>query len=374
MNSPSVTIPIRGDLLSCYTASIAGYMERNQIDHQMVLGTQLFLAIRADQADAPKFTFVHYHTPLLGDTSTHALHLVRREAHLPDVAMQRIMAHWKQTGSVIVVGDAMNLPWLVTHGRKHAPHWFLLSAIDEVAGYAQVVDLFEFIDAAGTQLPFVGKVDLDVLGTLAQVNPVQQHVFQARDQWAFGVQEQIPVGGGGYQWFEQQMPPAAQPLTESLLWELLLKTWMFNTGQQHRDDLLSPEWACGVAAIQSLAQYADHYLDDPSLYDISDDLWVAARNRQMFMYVLCRLAKQLKVAELEALAIWGEAELVAQWHAVPRIMHYNLGSIKRGRRPSALLVQTLHAVAELEAQLMERLGNIVLVRHYEAEPLMSRCR
>jgi hypothetical protein len=79
----------------------------------------------------------------------------------------------------------------------------------------------------------------------------------------------------------------------------------------------------------------------------------------MFTHVLHRLARELNAGELEALAVWGEAELVTQWHAIPRIMHYNLGSLKRGRRPTSLLVQTLQAVAELEARLMERLGEIV---------------
>jgi hypothetical protein len=34
---------IPGNLLSCYTAGISAYMEHQQIDHQLVLGTQLFL-------------------------------------------------------------------------------------------------------------------------------------------------------------------------------------------------------------------------------------------------------------------------------------------------------------------------------------------
>lgn len=351
-------LAIRGDLLSCYTASIAAYLERSQIDSELVLGTQLFLAIKAEPSLEPRFSFVHYHTPLRGDTTTHSLKLARESAAEPDEAARRIIAEWQRSGAVIVVGDAMNLPWLVTCGRKHAPHWFLIADIDEQAGQMQIVDQFEFTDEGGVQLPFAGNVDLSLLPALARANPLQQHVFQARDQWAFGACE-TNATGAEHQWFEQQATPRMQPVSERLLRELLLKTWRYHSGQCQRDDLAPAEWSCGVAAIRLLAEQVERYLDDPALYEISDDVWVAARNRQMFTYVLRRLARELKAGELDDLAAWGEAELVPQWHAIPRIMHYNLGSLKRGRRPTALLVQTLHAIAEHEAQLVERLGEVV---------------
>ncbi len=358
MKSSSEALVIRGDLLSCYTASIAAYLERNQIDYELVLGTQLFLAVNVEQAAPPRFSFVHYHTPLLGDTATHSLHIAREAAAEPEEAARRICAEWRRSGAVIVVGDAMNLPWLVTCGRKHAPHWFLIVNIDEQAGQMQIVDQFEFTDAGGVQQPFVGNVELSLLPTLCRTNPVPKHVFEARDRWAFGVCD-TGTTSVEHQWFEQQALPSMQPVDEPLLWDLLRATWLYNTGQRRRDDLPIAEWSCGVAAIRLLAEQIERALDDPALYEISDDLWVAARNRQMFTHVLRRLARQLNAEELEALAVWGEAELVPQWHAVPRVMHYNLGSLQRGRRPTGLLVQTLHTVADLEAQLMERLGEIV---------------
>jgi hypothetical protein len=350
---------IRGDLLSCYTASIAAYMERHQIDSELVLGAQLFLALKAEQAGAPKLSFIHYHTPLLGTTPIHALQLIRQEAVNPDEAIHRIIAEWKQSRAVIVVGDAMNLPWLVTCGRRHAPHWFLISDIDEQAGQMQIIDQFEFTDAAGIQQPFVGRVDLCLLGTLARGSPIQNHVFQARDQWAFGLRETNVVSDAPYQWFEQRMARRVEPIGEPVLWNLLQNTYLYHTAQRAWPNRPGPEWYTGLAAIEFLAQYVEHHLADPALYDISDDLWVAARNRQMFMCVLRRLAAELHATALESLAAWGEDTLVAQWHAIPRIMHYNLGSLKRGRRPTALLAQTLAAVAEHEAELMERLGQMI---------------
>ncbi|HEY0733443.1 MAG TPA: hypothetical protein VGD69_00930 [Herpetosiphonaceae bacterium] len=357
MKSSSEALALRGDLLSCYTASIAAYLERNQIDYELVLGTQLFLAVNVEPAETPRFSFVHYHTPLLGDTAIHSLHLARESAAEPQEAARRIGAEWRRSGAVIVLGDAMNLPWLVTCGRKHAPHWFLIADIDEQAGQLQIVDQFEFTDAGGVQLPFVGNVELGLLPALCRANPLPKHVFAARDRWAFGVCDSGATGAE-HQWFVQQAPPSMQPVGAALLWDRLRTTWLYNSGQRRRDDL-PVEWSCGVAAIRLLAEQIERALDDPALYEISDDLWVAARNRQLFTQVLRRLARELSVEELEELAIWGEAELVPQWHAVPRVMHYNLGSLQRGRRPTGLLVQTLQTVADLEAQLMERLGEIV---------------
>lgn len=358
VKSSSEALALRGDLLSCYTASIAAYLEWHQIDYELVLGSQLFLAVKVEPTATPGFSFVHYHTPLLGNTATHSLQLVRESAAEPEEAARRICAEWRRSGVVIVVGDAMNLPWLVTCGRKHAPHWFVIADIDEQAGQMQIVDQFEFTDAGGVQLPFVGNVELSLLPALSRANPVSKHVFEARDRWVFGARD-TSTTGAEHQWFEQQVLPHMQPVSEPLLWDRLRNTWLYNSGRCRRDDLPAAEWSCGVVAIRRLAEHIERALDDPALYEISDDVWVAARNRQMFTHLLRRLARELKAEALAALAVWAEAELVPQWHAVPRIMHYNLGSLQRGRRPTGLLVQTLHTVADLEAQLVERLGEIV---------------
>jgi hypothetical protein len=360
MNARASVRPIRGDRLSCYTASIAAYMETAGIDHQLALGTQLFLAVRCQAAPSLCLSFVHYHTPLLGHALTHELQLVRRWAADPATAGQRISAHCGSAGAVIVVGDAMNLPWLVTFGRKHTPHWFLVNAVDEQAGKVSIADQFAFIDEAGTQEPFAGWLDLALLGSFAQGCPLFSPVFQSRDTWAFGVRTQ-PIDGDGaaYQWFEAATPPLAYPVARPQALELLTRTALFHTGQHPRADLPAPDWACGLAAISFLADCFQTHLENPDLYAINDDVWVAARNRELFAIVLARLGAELDLAALSALSAWCIEQLVPQWHAVPRIMRYNLGLLQRGRRPTALLVETLTKIAGLEAQAMERLGGIL---------------
>lgn len=367
MNARAGARPIRGDRLSCYTASIAAYMETAGIDHQLALGAQLFLAVRCQTAPALCLSFVHYHTPLLGRAITHELQLVRRWAADPATAGQRISAHCVSAGAVLVVGDAMNLPWLVTFGRKHTPHWFLVTAVDEQAGKVYIVDQFAFIDEAGTQEPFEGWLDLALVGSFAQGCPVFSHAFQSRDAWAFGAQAQPTDGdGAAYQWFEALAGPVAYPVAPPQALELLTRTLMFHTGQHSRADLPVPDWACGLAAIRFLADCFQTHLENPDLYAINDDIWVAARNRELFANLLDRLGAELDLAALNALSAWCSEQLVPQWHAVPRIMRYNLGLLQRGRRPTALLVETLTKIADLEAQAMERLGGILSEAHLSA--------
>ncbi len=345
--------PIRGDRLSCYTASIAGYMEAAGIDHQLALGTQLFLAVRCQEQPELRLSFVHYHTPLLGQAITHGMRLVRRSAADPETAARRIIAHCRTSGAVIVVGDAINLPWLVTFGRRHTPHWFLITAVDEQAGKVHIADQFEFIDEAGTQAPFEGWLDLAQVGDFARVCPVRSHVFLSRDMWAFGAHEPpLDEAGAEYQWFEVQEPPAAYPVARTQALDLLARTWMFHTGRQSRADLPAPDWACGLEAIRHLAAYFSAHLDQQDLYTINDDVWVAARNRELFATILDRLGAELDLAALRALGAWCLEQLAPQWHALPRIMRYKLGSLQRGRRPTPLLVETLAKIVDLEAELM----------------------
>ena len=362
MNQHSALASIQGNRLSCYTASIAAYMEAHGIDHRLALGAQLFLAVNMQTSDGLQCSFVHYHTPLLGDTATHSLSLMRRSTTDADVAAQAIRAEQARSGAVIVVGDAINLPWLVTYGRKHAPHWFLLSGVN--AQQLEIVDRFEFVDEAGTQAAFMGTVPLERLPELAQVNPAQQPVFAARDRWAFGVEEYSgPPTWSGYQWFEALQPPTARSVSDAAARALLLQTWRFNTGQQRRADLDPARWSCGLEAIKTLSGCFEEYLTQLDIDEISDDLWVAARNRQMFATTLGWLGARLELDALSSLATWCDEQLVPQWHAIPRVLRYNVGCLRRGRAPSRLLIETLNTIVDLEAECMERLGAIVADPH-----------
>ncbi|HEX2078001.1 MAG TPA: hypothetical protein VHG08_09835 [Longimicrobium sp.] len=354
MTDTTAHAPVRGDQLSCYTAAIAAYMLRHGIDPDLALGTQLFLAAQKDAG--PLLRFVHYHTPLLGERPTHRLHLARQWAADEREAGERIAAEVRRHGAAIVVGDGMNLPWLVTHGRRHAPHWFLVHGIDDAAGTAAASDAFEFMDEAGEQGAWSGEILLDRLGAAARVNPVEMEVYRAREHLAFGMEERTPHPVfSGHQWFEALEPPRARTLAADDAWALLAATWRFHGGAAAPAHL-EGRWTTGLAALAEVAATARAHLADTALYDVRDDLWVAGRVREAFARVLHRLAGELDHGGLGELAAWCDAELVPQWQAVPRLMRYNLGCLERGRRASALLADTLDRIVALEAEAMERLG------------------
>jgi hypothetical protein len=79
----------------------------------------------------------------------------------------------------------------------------------------------------------------------------------------------------------------------------------------------------------------------------------------MFATTLGLLGARLELDALSSLAAWCDEQLVPQWSAIPRVMRYNVGCLRRGRAPSMLLIETLTTIADLEAECMERLGAIV---------------
>lgn len=357
MNAQSQS-PVRGDLLSCYTSSIAEYMQQAGIDYQLVMGTQLFLAVNVQSEHPARLSFVHYHTPLLGNFTTHSLHLVRKGTADQAEAMHSIARQCELFGAVIVAGDAINFPWSVTYGKKHAPHWFIITAIDEQHAY--ITDRFEFLNEHGMQQPFTGKINREQLATILQAHLVQEHTYQAREQWAFGLE--MPTNDQvlqQYQWFESTSRPQSHAADERGIRLLLKNTYAFHSGQQRRIDLSKAGWTYGLQALHSLAHHFETHLDHAAMYQYSDDIWVVARNRQMFAHVLDRLGKTLQVTDLNGLAAWCEAELIEQWNAIPRIMRYNAGCLERGRKPSMLLVESFLTAARLEEILLERLHHIL---------------
>jgi len=333
-------------------------MQQAGIDYQLVMGTLLFLAVNVQSENPAKLSFVHYHTPLLGNFTTHSLHFARKGTADLAEAIRHIAMQCEMFGAVIVVGDAINFPWSVTYGKKHAPHWFIITAIDEQHAY--VTDRFEFLNEYGTQQPFIGRIDREHLTMVLQAHLVQEHIYQTREQWAFGLkmptndQVQQP-----YQWFESTSRPKSHATDEWDIRHLLKNTYAFHSGQQRRPDLSKAGWTCGLQTLHFLAYHFETHLDNAAMYRYSDDLWVVARNRQMFVHTVDRIGKTLQRADLSDLAAWCEAELIEQWNAIPRIMRYNAACLERGRKPSMFLVESLLTAARFEEILLERLYHML---------------
>jgi hypothetical protein len=349
---------VNGALLSCYTASLATYMERQGIDHVLAIGTQLFTGVRVDPEGPVRVRLLHQHSPLLGDRPTYSLHLARRECASPSAAARLIAAEGARSGVVVVCGDAFNLPWLVSGGRRHAPHWFVVHHVDTGRGTCRVTDPFEFVNEDGTQEPYAGELRLELLERLAAAPSGCSAAAAARTSAALGIIE-TAAPAEGCAWFEATRPAVSREVGEWGVLGLLRETVAFHTGRSRRSDLGSG-WVPGVDGVRALADCCDRFAEDPVLYDAADDLWVAGRGRALFGVALRRAGELAgRRHELDELAAWSDEQLVPRWAALPRIFRYNAALLRRGRRPSPLPGATLRELASLEGRLMARVDELL---------------
>jgi hypothetical protein len=341
---------LRGDLLSCYTASIGCYLERCGADPEWALGLQLFTAIRFISENPPICAFLHYHTPLLGCAPTHSLLLRRRWTMSVDEARAAIVAECRRSGLVIVSGDTYRLPWSVAHGRRHAPHWFVVDSAEATGRSLHVVDPFAYIDDLGTQEPHHGWINMEVLGTPPPLCPAISY----RGLWAFGLEDPLPPAPPCViEWFEAAEPAQGTSCEPHTLLDLLASGCAYYCGSSVRPDLT--EWTVGAQALSALADWARDRLDDARLYVVSDDLWVSHRNRLLFANALGRVAALVRRPDLRRLADDIRDVLAPEWSAIPRVMRYNAACLERGRPPRRIVIDLLQQVAEREAELVGRL-------------------
>jgi hypothetical protein len=357
--APGTTI--RGDLLSCYTASIAEYLAGVGIDVDLAIGAQAYLAVRPAESGACEF--VQFHTPLRGDVPTHSLRLARRRADSPEEAAALITAEVARSGRAIVVGDTFNVPWQVAHATSHAPHWFVVDDVRDDAASVHVTDRFEFINDAGEQRPFQGWLAASDLPALATANPDPNPVFAWRDQHAFADREDPDaVATAGYQWYELDgtpwaaatdaagAAPGAAPLLDRLA------ATQAAAGQAPPGARPGDGWTSGPDAVALLAEHFTAHIGDPAVYDNSDDIWVTARNRQLFADTLSALGPRLGLEPVTELGIWADANLAQAWAGIPQLLQYNRRSLDRGRTPRPLVADQLRGAAAAEAELLKRLG------------------
>jgi hypothetical protein len=382
---PDTRGTVRGDLLSCYTASIAEYMTAAGIDPDLVIGTQAYLAVRP--ADGGICEFIQFHTPLRGDTPGHSLHLRRRHTPDPAEARARIIAEIARSGRAIVVGDTFNVPWQVAYQKSHAPHWFVMDGFadeapagssDRLPGRAlrvHVTDRFEFINDAGEQRPFRGWVRADAIGSLAVASPDPNPVYALRDLRAFADTGGPPDGDAGiapdgYQWYELAgAPSAAEPDTRLVLDRLAATqaacTRSPSSGEPGAGDAASPGphpgdgWVAGPDAAAALADHIAANIGEPATYDNSDDVWVTARNRQLFAETLSALGQRRGLPPLAEVGTGSAAEAARAWAVIPQLMQYNLRSLSRGRTPRPLVAERLRAAAGAERVMFGQLGEAI---------------
>jgi hypothetical protein len=355
---PSDRGTTRGDLLSCYTASIAVYAAGAGIDPEQMIATQAYLAVRGSGTGTCEF--VQFHTPLRGDTPTHSLHLRRCHTSDPAEARARIAAEVIRSGQAIVVGDTFNVPWQVAHEKSHAPHWFVADGLADDATAVHVTDRFEFVNDAGEQRAYAGWIELDQIAALATANPDPNPVYAMRDRYAFADSEDTAaIATDGYQWYEREgQPRAAEPDRSSVL-ARLAATYVAGRDGTPPSTGTDDGWVAGPDAVGVLADHFEAGIGEPATYDNSDDIWVTARNRQLFAETLTSLGQRWRLPGLAELGAWAETEVAKPWAGIPQLMQYNQRSLARGRTPRPLVVEQLRAAETAERALIERLGEIL---------------
>jgi hypothetical protein len=352
------TMPtVRGDLLSCYTTSIATYLAHAGIDPDFALGIQFFIAIRFCSEDPPTCAFLHYHTPLIGAAPTHRAALRRRWTCSLGEARAAIAAECRRTGMAIVSSDAYRLPWTTAYRARHAPHWFIVDGERGPDRLLHVSDRFEYVDEIGVQTPYEGLVAFETLRGQCDARP-SPPALRFRSVWAFGQEDcGPPAPVDAIEWFETESPARAEALTPQVLLNFLAVACERYAGDFRRADLSG--WMVGAEAIMTFAEWTRRHLCDPRLYVVSDDLWVIARNRAYFAVALDRVGSLASRPDLKRVASAIREELVPAWFAIPRVLRYNAACLDRGRPPRQIVVELLQDVAQREAAINGELRSLL---------------
>lgn len=350
---------IAGSDLSCYTAAVATLLEALGVNHQVVIGAQLYTATRVESTGGGSPPgFLHHHTSLRA-ASLGAPDLERRGAGSWTEAVGRLRAQVAAAGAVIVAGDTFNLPWQGAWARGHAPHWFV---IDAFAGDAcHVTDVFECENEFGVQPAYRGWRRVGELAGLARAPDYGASPwFGIRERHALGdLDERAVTASKRYHWYEAVVRRAGRRSHPDDALAVLRDSVLHHGCRTVRTDLQEPGWSCGLRALELLRSRAEEQLRLPSFYDATPDLWVAGRTRSLFARTCASLGAALGDARFERLAGWCREKLVAPWSMVPRVMEYNRGSLERGRPPRTLLLELFDRILAVESDLLSRLAPLV---------------
>lgn len=330
--------PSREDRHSCYTAALARYLEHLGESPAARIDAQLFLAVR-ESADGV-LSFVHHHTPLRGAEDGFQLELrCADEATAADA----IRLELERVGACILTGDTWRLPWSVEFGRRHAPHWVLLDG--RQPGAVRIHDAFTYLGSNAEQRPYRGWVRERIVASFA-ARPPCTPTQACRDRHAFG---DIDAGtsGGSHGWFELVSPPGPTRRSPE---HAARESLAHHLGTRQRLDLLDTGFTAGPSAFELLVAAARTRLSDPGFYECSDDLWVAGRNRHLFLDFLDEDPR------FRGTVAWARQEVLPAWDALPRVLLYNRTALELGRSPRPLLVEHLRRVGERERLLYRRLA------------------
>jgi hypothetical protein len=342
-------VTVRGDLLSCYTTSIAGWLAQQGVEYEQVLAPQWFLAAENLGEDLRGVEFCHYHTSLLGGTRDYRFEVEQRRSFDGGEAFEAIAAEVERSGSAIVMADTLRAPWLVTHGKSSAPHWVIVDEVRRSDMALHVNDRFEWIDDRGEQQSTQGWVSVTEAGALAYSSGLERDSrFRARERWAFGEPLSVPE------------PPDSE---FSWRWLVMAKERpLVGTGSSRSDAFVRRSCTDfaerSVRTLRALTDAVAGALSDPETYGTSNDFWVIGRTRTLFVeHALAEPRGLLARSAVRVAVEWARNEIVSRWDGLARLLRYNATVLGMGRAPREGAVRVLHELADLEELFLERLAS-----------------
>jgi hypothetical protein len=294
---------------TCYSSAVATWAAHDRADWRSAVDPGLALTV-IDAGDG-LFGFAHFPSSLRAQ-----LGLVRTGVEgAGSDAVDCVLAELERSGRVIVAGDGFRLPWHVAHGRRHVPHWYVLSA---AGARLEAIDPFACRNELGVQQAARVPVARDELAGLLVGLPGGDPVLALRERFALG--DDCDPPGGDCQWFMHGAVTDSRP----------------------------PAGAEGSAGVLVLARHFRERCQDPGAYRQMDDIWSIGRHRAFLARHAATLAAQ--TAD-ETLAVWvaehGEP-LAKRWgHMAPLLMQATL-ALGSGRPASTSVADTLEDLAARE--------------------------
>jgi hypothetical protein len=337
---------IPGDLLSCFGTAIAGLQATLGLPWETIIGCQLFTGVRrrGDGLD-----FLHHHTPLTGEPGLFNMPLRRCGASEWRAAGTAIEAGVARCGAVIVTSRNRNLAWVPSANVPVAPHWLLVRGGPR-PGATEVVDPFSWVDEDGEHAGHVAVYDRAEVGLLAHAGEHLAAPVASRERWALGTAYERPDWSDDRPW--QWLEPAAR--SDFVDRRTLARTMLHRTAAgEVADPAEAPHWAVGTEAFALLAAHLDQGGSRPETYEIHNDLWVAARARQLFRRTLTRPTAREVLAPGAAAAVVSllDQEILPAWDTLLKIMRYTALRVARGAPPRRPVVADLERLGDAEARL-----------------------
>ncbi|GAB3836129.1 hypothetical protein ACFPIJ_33440 [Dactylosporangium cerinum] len=301
-----------GQHLSCYTASLVGYLQR----HQPAAADRLAAAVRLGvRTDLPGGARSFSHHPRIDRHDDWQLGYLA--AARPGDAADGVRAELAASGAVIVVANTHRLPWSPSYQRSATPHWLLVT---EASGARyRVEDPFDALLPHGTQVPYSGWVDeADLVDLMRLPTTLAAHLAR-RDRLALGTAVEVPAGP--WRWLRREAADSPQPLDGSP-----------DAGEWCLDTASALRWLAADAASDT-----GGFAGGAALDDCVEDLWAAARHHVLRADWLRR----------RALVPAGQAETVAaMWADLPRALRFAADSAGRGRPRPGMVRTSLDRLAD----------------------------